>query len=404
MRHPNVGPQALLLLVALAASAACSRGQATTRRETNIAGAATPAPAPPVSAVPSLNVSPLPWPDGLAPDDDCPEVDPPPDAEAESTPAIVPLVPGLTLSYIWKEEESDPDRECLTQVGEADATSFTVTNRCPSVPGRQIVTWTRRICRADLQGAYMYHPGTRTSNPRTIRGTTMFTLSSRAFRELNAAGATRHRYIHLSSNWRSGAADRFDFDRDGTLAAAGAATIPVILNDRPVAVAARLAAGTAGDKRVRVAVLDDERLPIVLDYSWSTGFSVRYSKISFPGGIADRLASDGRVDVYGIYFDFARDDPREESRPVLREIADALRQHPDWILAINGHTDDVGGDRANLDLSYRRSASIRRELIDHYGIAAGRLTTSGLGASQPKETNGTIEGRARNRRVELIRQ
>lgn len=110
------------------------------------------------------------------------------------------------------------------------------------------------------------------------------------------------------------------------------------------------------------------------------------------------------MDVYGIYFDFARDVPRAESEPVLRDIADLLVAHRDWTLAINGHTDNVGGVEANLALSQRRSEAVRRALIERYGIDAGRLTTAGFGASQPKATNETIEGRAKNRRVELVRQ
>lgn len=75
-----------------------------------------------------------------------------------------------------------------------------------------------------------------------------------------------------------------------------------------------------------------------------------------------------------------------------------------WTLTINGHTDNIGGEAFNLDLSRRRSAAVRRALSERYKIDPARLTTGGLGASQPKENNSTIEGRAKNRRVELVRQ
>jgi outer membrane protein OmpA-like peptidoglycan-associated protein len=110
------------------------------------------------------------------------------------------------------------------------------------------------------------------------------------------------------------------------------------------------------------------------------------------------------VDVYGIYFDFASDAIRPESEPILKEIADVLARNAEWTLSINGHTDNIGGDTSNLDLSRRRSEAVRKALTERYAIAPARLTTSGYGASQPKATNDTIEGRAQNRRVELIRQ
>jgi outer membrane protein OmpA-like peptidoglycan-associated protein len=89
---------------------------------------------------------------------------------------------------------------------------------------------------------------------------------------------------------------------------------------------------------------------------------------------------------------------------VLREISEALTRNPAWKLTINGHTDNVGGDAMNLDLSRRRSASVRRALAETYHIDPARLSTAGFGASQPKESNATADGRAKNRRVELVRQ
>jgi outer membrane protein OmpA-like peptidoglycan-associated protein len=115
------------------------------------------------------------------------------------------------------------------------------------------------------------------------------------------------------------------------------------------------------------------------------------------------LAESGSVDVYSIYFSFNSDAIREESEPTLHEIAEVLRRRPDWTLRVNGHTDGIGGDEYNLDLSKRRAAAVKEALVTRHGIAAGRLTTAGFGKSQPKDTNDTLEGRARNRRVELVR-
>ena len=107
--------------------------------------------------------------------------------------------------------------------------------------------------------------------------------------------------------------------------------------------------------------------------------------------------------MYDIYFDFNSDRIREESEPTLQEIAAVLARHPAWKLGIEGHTDSIASDRFNLELSQRRAAAVRTALTGRFGIDGGRLTTAGYGESRPKDRNDTPEGRARNRRVELVR-
>jgi len=120
--------------------------------------------------------------------------------------------------------------------------------------------------------------------------------------------------------------------------------------------------------------------------------------------IAPALAKDKRVAVYGIYFDFASATLKPESTPVLDEIADALKANPDWNLTIEGHTDSVGTADYNLDLSNRRAAAVRNALVTRYHISGDRLSTAGYGLTRPKASNDTPEGRALNRRVELVRR
>jgi outer membrane protein OmpA-like peptidoglycan-associated protein len=256
----------------------------------------------------------------------------------------------------------------------------------------------------------MYYTGAG-DEPDVLRGTTMFSLSTAAFGELKAKGATPHRYVSLYNGEIIG-------DLDGVLARDATDTIATIVNDHevelPVVRASGTLRGTAMGKpletRVTAAIVDEERFPLILEYALpdvgANGFSVRYTKISFPTerGVEEGLASAKRIDVYGIYFDFASDRIRSESDPVLREIADALSRNPDWRLSIGGHTDNVGGDAYNLDLSNRRAAAVKQALVTRYKIDGERLQTAGYGLSAPKGTNDTPEGRARNRRVELVRQ
>jgi outer membrane protein OmpA-like peptidoglycan-associated protein len=120
-------------------------------------------------------------------------------------------------------------------------------------------------------------------------------------------------------------------------------------------------------------------------------------------GLEKALANQQKVDIYSIYFSFNSDAIRDESTPTLKEIADILTRHPDWRLAVNGHTDGIGGDQYNGELSKRRASAVVSALVMRYHIDASRLKSAGFGKSQPKDTNDTLEGRARNRRVELMR-
>jgi outer membrane protein OmpA-like peptidoglycan-associated protein len=156
-------------------------------------------------------------------------------------------------------------------------------------------------------------------------------------------------------------------------------------------------------------VLDDPDNSLILRGK-GPQFSTSVTRIEFPlpktaeKSLERSLAQGKHALVYGIYFKFNRADIRPVSEPVLKEIAAILKNNPDWKLAIVGHTDNVGRDAANLDLSRRRAQSVKAALVEHYAIDGNRLTTGGFGASQPQAKNDTPEGRARNRRVELTRQ
>lgn len=102
------------------------------------------------------------------------------------------------------------------------------------------------------------------------------------------------------------------------------------------------------------------------------------------------------------FFSFNSDEILDESEPTLAEIANLMRKHPQWRLSLNGHTDSIASASYNLELSRRRANATMRALVERYGVPADRLTAAGSGESSPIDTNDTLEGRARNRRVELI--
>ena len=118
----------------------------------------------------------------------------------------------------------------------------------------------------------------------------------------------------------------------------------------------------------------------------------------------DALTEKGRVATQGIYFDTGSDRIRPESTPTLKEIGQMLTEHPDLKLTIEGHTDNVGDAKANLDLSQRRATAVKAYLVAKHGIDASRLNSVGLGDTKPVAKNDTPEGRQQNRRVELVKQ
>ncbi len=128
------------------------------------------------------------------------------------------------------------------------------------------------------------------------------------------------------------------------------------------------------------------------------------------GGLvtADTMMEDitrtGRVAIYGIYFDTDRADIKPESEPTLEKIARLLRQNPDLSLYVVGHTDDVGELAYNMDLSKRRAEAVVEALVSKYDVDAKRIKAYGVGSLAPVASNGTEEGRAKNRRVELVKQ
>lgn len=120
--------------------------------------------------------------------------------------------------------------------------------------------------------------------------------------------------------------------------------------------------------------------------------------------MAKGIAETGSVSLYGIHFDTDKAVVRPESAQTLDEIAKLLKADPGLKLYVVGHTDNQGGLDYNLGLSRRRAQAVVEELVKRRGIAAARLAPAGVAMLAPKAPNDSEEGRARNRRVELVRQ
>ena len=116
--------------------------------------------------------------------------------------------------------------------------------------------------------------------------------------------------------------------------------------------------------------------------------------------LADTLARDGHVAIYGIYFDSDQAKLKPESEIALQHIFDLLKADAGLKLEVQGHTDNTSTPEHNRILSDQRAATVKAWLVTH-GVAADRLTPKRYGDTQPMADNKTTEGRAKNRRVEL---
>lgn len=120
--------------------------------------------------------------------------------------------------------------------------------------------------------------------------------------------------------------------------------------------------------------------------------------------LAEGIDRDGHIPVYAIYFDTAKATLKPESKPALEEIAKMLKNKTGLKLHVVGHTDNTGGMAMNMKLSADRAASVVTALSTVHGIAASRLEAHGVGPLAPVATNNTEDGRAKNRRVDLVAQ
>lgn len=282
----------------------------------------------------------------------------------------------------------------------------------------------REVCTNDLQDANGLSTGFTQGGPITLPGSTTIVVSRDLFRTLKASGKIDFRYLEYLGAGGFGDGGYLHWERGAlTRVEPSDVLMPVIVNSTPRKLPAIHAAGTVlvESKKARelskyptdqplatdLYVLDDPANPLVLLFKENVNnFRVQVTEIRFPvptpeKKIEQELAKNRKALVYGIYFDFNSDTIKKESEPVLKEIAQAMADKPDWKLMITGHTDNIGGHKYNLDLSQRRAAAVKKALVERYHENPNRLSTGGDGDLDPIDTNDTLEGRARNRRVEL---
>jgi len=340
----------------------------------------------------------------------------------------IPLCTGLTIVTAIARPEGDYESiKTVVEAGDREI-KLAYSAQVPTEHG-SLRNWNikRTMLREDLGTATLYLHYFNSKGPVTIPGSTALGVSTAVLRSLKRTGAAD---LGIVAAGNSGyPADRntkpsvYDYEETWKLRRVGSGTVPVrvTVNDSVAALPTILAQGSYLGDKVEFLFLDDEENPLALQYHFATGGGteagqLRVVEISYRcagpahSESAERIArleralrEQRRAVVYDLFFDFNRDVIREESEPTLGEIAEVLRRNPDWKLSIEGHTDNVASDQYNLELSSRRAAAVKTALGTRFGIDGGRLTTAGFGESRPQDRNDTVEGRARNRRVELVR-
>ena len=147
----------------------------------------------------------------------------------------------------------------------------------------------------------------------------------------------------------------------------------------------------AGGAQYAISVLTEEEMVVAMDHRPLSASEME-----------EGLISQGRVAIQDILFAFDSDEILPESAESLASIAELMTENPELGLLVVGHTDDVGDFDYNLRLSMARASAVIAYLQSEHGISAQRLRSAGAGMMAPIASNRTEEGRAQNRRVELV--
>jgi outer membrane protein OmpA-like peptidoglycan-associated protein len=366
----------------------------------------------------SALTSPLPCPTGA-------QIDP-----AKLANGNILFKPGTILTSSWSLPLADAESDNIIHAVSPESLVFEYSGIAAVGLDMSIKShpdFNNTVCGQDIAEGEAYSTGWQFKSikepitPGLYPGVSRILMPASKFNELKSSGSAKlvfawYDYMDALTEWEllawKGTLTRVEPDD---------VPFPLIINDERVNVPAIHvranmkvieSAGRFGprDQPVEAYILDDPNTPVML--SWMMGkdmhqddsFKVQFVRITYPSDkstIEQQLVKNRKAITWGINFDFNSDTIRPVSEPVLKEIAQAMADKPDWKLTVTGHTDNIGGHKYNQELSQRRSAAVKKALVERYHVDPNRLSTSGDGDSDPIDTNDTLEGRARNRRVEL---
>lgn len=343
-------------------------------------------------------------------------------AQSPPSHSSIPFAPGVVLTYVMHNLDEKYDREFNSTVVAVtpDETEFAVDMQYVGPDGKATRgVYHRHQSRRELLGARTIDHGGTCNAEDTLdtryRGSTLLMASQRVMKQLKTGESVDVRSWYIPGGCSHGVMV------SGTIRRVEPNPVPIsiLLNGQRLDLSTIHAKGMFssfdfGQMDVEYWFLDDAQMPWLIRTEGQQGeksYMQQLGRVVLPDResedkMAAALSKAGacHVPIYGIYFEFASADLKPASAPTLQQIASVMKQHPEWTLTIEGHTDSIGGAASNLDLSKRRAAAVKDELVRRYGVPTARLATQGYGLSRPLAPNKSMEGRAQNRRVELTRQ
>lgn len=342
----------------------------------------------------------------------------------------IPLVEGLVLGSVLHSPRGE--REDVLEITRADTSGvhYAWHERMVTSDGDTTTGFRKRFVRAnDLAGAPRFDDifG---KDEQVRPGFTALSISSAVYRELRDAGSTpfsmivtplESRDMTASATPLSGllAPPRVHYKGSLSRVSPRPEPFPLLVNGSRAELPAMRLKGSFADGLRRTEwdlwVLADSAHPLLLK-SVLQGDVFQMVRADLPAELPARegapaewqamkeeLSAKCRLELPGVYFAFGTAAIDPISDRALAEVARALAGHPEWKFTVEGHTDSVGTAAANEALSRRRAEAVRARLAERHGLDTRAWGAVGYGAKRPRESNATIEGRARNRRVELVR-
>jgi outer membrane protein OmpA-like peptidoglycan-associated protein len=342
-------------------------------------------------------------------------------ASAQHPVPSIPLAPSLTLVQTLRE--GAVERESVVRLADVSPAGVRYEWSFLEVSARGDTSrgsHGRFVRTADLDTAPRWHQIYDRGDTLEHPGYTAFTVSRAVFDRLASAGSSPFSLLGLAESSVGGLASlglgggpalvRWR----GTLTRVGSGPLPfpLLVDGKRVNVPALHLEGkftARGESWTpQLWVLAERDHPLILELADSRRVfqTVRADLGGAAAGEAraleGALARSCRVEVPGIYFESASAVFDPASNETIAALARMLARHADWTVTIEGHTDSIGTSTVNAALSERRANAVRARLTSQ-GVAPSRLRAIGYGQTRPRESNATIEGRARNRRVELLR-
>jgi outer membrane protein OmpA-like peptidoglycan-associated protein len=340
----------------------------------------------------------------------------PPVVADEATPHI-PLVPGLVVTTASHFDGKDFEVFRTITAVDAEDVSFSLRRTMPrdaSDSELETLEFKWKIRRVDLETANRMFGYIHTEDPERFPGSTGTQASSSLLAQIKSGAQTPFIFGMASGPFGSFGARKY-YRGNLVRVENEPVTVSVLLNGGRVALPAIHVRGTlkvgddSGDGEFWFLDQPDNAISLRWTFKETVVQVVRIDTAQSPATasvdpIATALASPAcRAELHGIYFDIASAELLAGSEPTLTAVASSLKTNPEWTVVIEGHTDNTGGDADNQSLSERRAEAVRLALVDRFAVPKERLSAAGFGETRPLESNDTVEGRARNRRVELSR-